>query len=234
MLTFKQYVLERYNFGGTAFGLASIDSTTAQDQKKANAGVSGYQGFNQRVGSSGRQYVPAYSVASRTLPAGTIVKIVDKRTGEPVGKQFGNTEGIYRVDGTGGPQTKNNIDFFAGDNKEMYNYYANLGTNSNNLTVTPLNIQMNSEEERNLMSKLQQYQTDPNQVASNDAENATGEKQYENPIIAGLRQQMSQIFSKGFDKETAKRALDTALGTAWGAIKQASPKAEELIKKYTS
>lgn len=181
MKTFKQFIIEKYTFGGTAFGLASIDKVTAQDQRKADAGTPGYKGFNQRVGSSGRAYIPAYSVASRTIPAGTIVKITDKRTGEPVGKKFGNIEGIYRVDGTGGPQTARNIDFFSGDNKEMMNYYASYGTNSNNLVVEPLNITPGSAEEQKLIAKLQQSgisgtpeQTD--QIASDQTQEAEPEE----------------------------------------------------------
>lgn len=210
MKTFKQYILEKYTFGGTAFGLASIDKVTAEDQRKANRGVSGYEGFNQRVGSSGREYIPAYSVASRTLPAGTIVKITDRRTGEPVGKQFGNDQGIYRVDGTGGPQTANNIDFFSGDNKEMFDYYASLGVNSDNLQVEVINMRPNSPEEQQLISKLSKDKsTLPPEPEDKDIANMA---------IANLNKNVTDIFKSGMGKQQAQSALDNVLKAAWGAL----------------
>jgi hypothetical protein len=208
--SFKQYILEKYTFGGTAFGLANIDRTTALDQKKADAGLRAYQGFNQRVGSSGRAYIPAYSIASRTLPAGTIVKIIDKRTGEPVGKKFGNDEGIYRVDGTGGPQTRDNVDFFSGDNKEMFDYYASLGVNSNNLEVEVLNMVPNSAEEQNLIAKLERRQ---NGLSSEKEEEDMG-----GMALSNLQKSVTDIMKTGMGKEQAKSALDTVLKTAWGAL----------------
>lgn len=211
MRTFKQYLLEKYTFGGTAFGLASIDQTTVQDQQKADAGKQGYEGFNQRVGSSGRAYIPAYSVASRTLPAGTIVKIIDKRTGEPVGKKFGNVDGIFRVDGTGGPQTKSNIDFFSGDNKEMLDYFASYGTNSNNLEVEVLNMIPNSAEEQKVLANLEKYKngSSPESIAADDIGGAA---------LANLQQNVMGIMKGGMGKEDAKAALDTVLNTVRGAM----------------
>lgn len=211
MRTFKQYLLEKYTFGGTAFGLASIDQTTVQDQQKADAGKQGYEGFNQRVGSSGRAYIPAYSVASRTLPAGTIVKIIDKRTGEPVGKKFGNVDGIFRVDGTGGPQTKSNIDFFSGENKEMLDYFASYGTNSNNLEVEVLNMIPNSAEEQKVLANLEKYKngSSPESIASDDIGGAA---------LANLQQNVMGIMKGGMGKEDAKAALDTVLNTVRGAM----------------
>jgi hypothetical protein len=209
--TFKQYLLEKYTFGGTAFGLASIDQTTVQDQQKADAGKQGYEGFNQRVGSSGRAYIPAYSVASRTLPAGTIVKIIDKRTGEPVGKKFGNVDGIFRVDGTGGPQTKSNIDFFSGENKEMYDYFSSYGTDSNNLEVEVLNMSLNSAEEQKVLANLEKYKngSSPESIASDDIGGAA---------LANLQQNVMGIMKGGMGKENAKAALDTVLNTVRGAM----------------
>ena len=211
MRTFKQYLLEKYTFGGTAFGLASIDQTTVQDQQKADAGKQGYEGFNQRVGSSGRAYIPAYSVASRTLPAGTIVKIIDKRTGEPVGKKFGNVDGIFRVDGTGGPQTKSNIDFFSGENKEMYDYFSSYGTDSNNLEVEVLNMSLNSAEEQKVLANLEKYKngSSPESIASDDIGGAA---------LANLQQNVMGIMKGGMGKENAKAALDTVLNTVRGAM----------------
>lgn len=215
MKSFRQYIFEKYNFGATAFGLATIDKVTAKDQEKADRGVRGYEGFNQRVGSSGREYIPAYSVASRTLPAGTMIKVTDRRTGEPVGKKFGNVDGIYRVDGTGGPQTKNNIDFFSGENKEMMNYYASYGVNSNNLDVEVLNMAPNSPQEKEVLSKLEKYKSGmpPESEPADPASSA----------FANLQQNVQNIFKTGMGREQAKTALDTVLNTAKGAIKGALP-----------
>jgi hypothetical protein len=211
---FKHYILEKYTFGGTAFGLASIDKTTAQDQRKANAGVSGYEGFNQRVGSSGRAYIPAYSVASRTLPAGTIVKITDRRTGEPVGKEFGNVDGIFRVDGTGGPQTRDNIDFFSGDNREMFDYFASYGTNSNNLEVEVLNMVPNSAEEQKVLANLERHERGlpPESVVQKKPDDIGG------AALANLNQQVMNIMKGGMGKEQAQTALSSVLNAVKGAM----------------
>jgi len=92
----------------TAYGGASIDPTTAEDQEKADRGVSGYEGFSQTVGASGRKLIPGYSVASNYYPQGTILDIDGKE---------------YRVDDTGG-MSLNVIDFYAGDDKKMYDAFA--------------------------------------------------------------------------------------------------------------
>lgn len=219
MRTFKQYIFEKYTFGGTAFGLASIDKTTAQDQKKADAGLSPYRGFNQNVGSSGRRYIPAFSVASRTLPAGTYIKVVDKRTGEPVGKQFGNDEGIYRVDGTGGPQTEKNIDFFSGDNKQMFNYFASLGVNTDNLQVEVINMVPNSPEEQQLLTKLQSSPSGSSSESGNDVGAMA---------VANLQKNVVDIMKGGMGQEQARAALNTVLNTAKGAIQGALPAGTRL------
>ena len=99
-------------FRATAYGLASIDPTTAEDQRKADAGVKGYEGFSQTVGASGRRLRENYSVASNYFPLGAILNIN--------GQEF-------RVDDRGG-MTNNIIDFFAGENKELYNNFAGMGS----------------------------------------------------------------------------------------------------------
>tara|TARA_R100001082_G_scaffold104717_1_gene76281 strand:+ start:1216 stop:3984 length:2769 start_codon:yes stop_codon:yes gene_type:complete len=93
----------------TAYGLASIDPTTAEDQAKADAGVPGYEGFDQKKGSGGERLIPGYSVASNYYPQGTILDIDGKE---------------YRVDDTGG-MALNVVDFYAGDDQKMYKAFAN-------------------------------------------------------------------------------------------------------------
>tara|TARA_R110002020_G_scaffold14053_4_gene49905 strand:+ start:2949 stop:5705 length:2757 start_codon:yes stop_codon:yes gene_type:complete len=93
----------------TAYGNATIDPTTAEDQRKADAGTPGYEGFSQTVGSSGRKLIPGYSVASNYYPQGTILDIDGKK---------------YRVDDTGG-MAENVVDFYAGDDQKMYKAFAN-------------------------------------------------------------------------------------------------------------
>ena len=141
------------NFGATAFGLPEIDKVTASDLREAQSGNPAYRGFDPTRGSSGREYVPAYSVASRTLPAGTIIKVTDKVTNQIVGGPY-NPSGIYRVDGTGGPQTAANLDFFSGNNREMFNYYAGFGTNSNRLQIEIVSGNVNSFEEGEVLNQL--------------------------------------------------------------------------------
>jgi hypothetical protein len=123
------------SFGSTAFGNADIDEVTADDQRKANAGVRGYEGFDQRRGSGGNYYIPGVSVASRTLPVNTWVTLYDQNGN--LLTNSANPTGTYRVDGTGGPQTKNNIDFYAGSNKALMDELAVIGggTNSGNIRV---------------------------------------------------------------------------------------------------
>lgn len=105
-------------FKATAYGLSSIDPTTAMDQSKANAGIRGYKGFSQTVGASGRKLVPGFSVASNYFPQGTMLSI------------NGQT---FRVDDTGG-MSKNIIDFFAGGDRGLYQKYSNWG----GVRVTPI------------------------------------------------------------------------------------------------
>ena len=220
MKTFKQYIVEKYTFGGTAFGLASIDQTTAQDQIEADKGTAGYEGFNQRVGSSGRAYIPAYSVASRSIPAGSIIKITDKRTGEPVGKKFGNVDGIFRVDGTGGPQTEKNIDFFSGDDREMYDYFASYGTDSNNLQIEILNnITPNSPEEQKILANLEKYK---NGQQPSDAEDIGGQ------ALANIQKSALDMIKAGFSAGSARDALKSVLDGAKGAIGSALPAGTRL------
>lgn len=155
MITFKQFVNEAYkpgtviNFGATAYGNADIDNTTASEIQQ---GV--LKPEWQYMGNKGNRLTPAYSVANNVLPHGTIVKITDKRTGQPVGSRFGNTEGIFKVEDTGGRNVSRNIDFYSGSNKEMMNYFANYGKNTNNLTVEVLNIKPGSPEEQQILAKL--------------------------------------------------------------------------------
>lgn len=103
-------------FKATAYGLASIDPTTAADQRKADAGIKGYEGFNQKIGASGRRLQENYSVASNYFPLGSILNINGRE---------------YSVDDRGG-MSNNVVDFFAGENKSLYNSFANMG----NLNVT--------------------------------------------------------------------------------------------------
>jgi len=105
-------------FKATAYGLSSIDPTTAMDQSKANAGIRGYKGFSQTVGASGRKLIPGFSVASNYFPQGTMLSI------------NGQT---FRVDDTGG-MSKNIIDFFAGGDRGLYQKYSNWG----GVRVTPI------------------------------------------------------------------------------------------------
>jgi TP901 family phage tail tape measure protein len=100
------------SFRATAYGLASIDKTTAMDQQKADAGNPLYKGFSQTVGASGRKLIPDYSVASNYYPLGTILNINGKE---------------YRVDDRGG-MSKDIVDFYAGGDKKLYNQFANMGS----------------------------------------------------------------------------------------------------------
>lgn len=165
MKTFKQFIEEKYsvgtkiNFGATAYGNADIDTTTALEIKQ---GV--LKPEWQYMGNKGNKLTPAYSVANNVLPHGTIVKITDTRTGQPVGAKYGNAEGIFKVEDTGGKFVSKNIDFYSGSNKEMMNYFANYGKNTNNLSVEVLNIKPGSPEEQQILAKLNQGTSN---VASN-------------------------------------------------------------------
>lgn len=58
-----------------------------------------------------------------------------------------------------------------------------------------------------------------NQQQSTDSkENKNSE---ENPMLASLKQNFSNMFKSGMDADTAKKALNSVLSTAWGAIKNA-------------
>lgn len=155
MITFKQFFAEAYtpgtvfNFGATAYGNADIDSTTASEIKKGKLKPEW-----QFMGNKGNRLTPGYSIANNNLPYGTIVKITDTRTGQPVGARFGNSEGIYKVEDIGGPNVSRNIDFYSGSNKDMMNYYAQYGKNTNNLSVEVLNIKPGSPEEQQILAKL--------------------------------------------------------------------------------
>ena len=149
MITFKEFVNEAYNFGATAYGNADIDKTTAAEIQKGILKPSW-----QYLGNRNNKLIPNYSVANNALPHGTIVKITDKRTGKPVGADFGNPEGIFRVDDTGGKNVTRNIDFYAGSDKNLYNYFARLGKDTSNLTVEPLNIKPGSAQEKQLLAKI--------------------------------------------------------------------------------
>lgn len=98
------------NFRATAYGLASIDPTTADDQRKADAGVPGYEEFSQTRGASGRELIPGYSVASNYFTQGTLLMINGKE---------------YRVDDTGSQKYLGNdgIDFFSGSNRQQYDAF---------------------------------------------------------------------------------------------------------------
>lgn len=157
MKTFKQFIAEKnayppgtvLSFGATAYGNADIDNVTAREIKD---GV--LKPEWQFMGNRGNRITPGYSVANNTLLHGTIVRITNSRTGEPIGAKFGNTQGIYKVEDTGGSQVKRNIDFYSGSNREMFNYYASLGKNTNNLRVEVLNIRPGSPEEKQIIANL--------------------------------------------------------------------------------
>lgn len=159
MKTFKQFLIEKYVFGATAYGNADIDKTTALDIKQGKIKPEW-----QYLGNRNNKLIPGYSVANNALPHGTIVKITDRRTGQPIGAAVGNVQGIYRVDDTGGKQVTKNIDFYSGSNKKMMNYYAKYGTNSNNLNVEPLNIKPGSPEEKEILAKLNTGDSTTNEV----------------------------------------------------------------------
>ena len=99
-------------FRATAYGLASIDKTTAIDQQLADAGNPAYKGFSQTIGASGRKLIAGYSVASNYFPLGSILNINGKE---------------YSVDDRGG-MSNNVIDFFSGGDRAMYNGFANMGS----------------------------------------------------------------------------------------------------------
>lgn len=206
---FCNSILEAYTFGATAYGNANIDKTTAAEIQKGILKPSW-----QYLGNKNNPLVAGFSVANNKLPHGTLVKITDKQ-GNPVGAQFGNKEGIYRVDDTGGKNVYNNIDFYSGSNKEMYNYFANLG--KNNLTVTPLNLDPNSPEVKTLASNMAQKAG--SQTPPEAGEQGTVPDQ-QNPMLASLTAPLTKDFSKG----AALTALQNVLGFTRGAIEQSTGK----------
>jgi 3D (Asp-Asp-Asp) domain-containing protein len=153
MKTFREYITERYTFGATAYGNADIDKTTAAE---INKGI--LKPEWQFLGNKNNRLTPGYSVASNVLPHGTIVKITDRRTGQPVGAKFGNTNGIFKVEDTGGKNVTQNIDFYSGSNKQMMDYFAAYGKNTNNLSVEVTNIRPGSPEEQELLANLNKAQ----------------------------------------------------------------------------
>jgi 3D (Asp-Asp-Asp) domain-containing protein/microcystin-dependent protein len=215
--SFKQYIIEKYNFGATAYGNADIDKTTAMEIQKGILKPSW-----QFLGNKNNPLVAGFSVANNKLPHGTIVKITDKQ-GNPVGAQFGNTEGIYRVDDTGGKNVYANIDFYSGSNRDMYDYFANLG--KNNLVVTPLNLDSNSAEVRNITSRLGQYQGGKAASAGSkpEGEKKEGEGQEENPFVAHISSLASPML-KDFSEKGARAALKGMIGKTIDAVQQSTGK----------
>ena len=214
MKTFKQFVLEKYIFGATAYGNADIDTTTANEIRK---GI--LKPEWQYMGNKNNKLIAGYSIANNKLPHGTVVQIIDKRTGKPVGSEFGNTKGIYRVDDVGGSSVTNNIDFYAGSNVAMYNYFAKLGKNSNNLIVKPLNG-------KNVASKTSawdDFRSNYNKNIPNDNNSEENDTLSKIEDIASrtyddVKQQVYDLTGGDFSKEGMKKALSSVLNTAKGAI----------------
>jgi hypothetical protein len=136
-------------FGATAYGNADIDTTTALE---INNGT--LKKEDQFMGNKGNMLTPGYSIANNKLPHGTIVRIIDKKTGKPVGQEYGNSEGIFRVDDTGGSQVNSNIDFYSGSNKSVYDNFASLGKNTKDMEVQILDIKKGSKEEADILNNL--------------------------------------------------------------------------------
>jgi 3D (Asp-Asp-Asp) domain-containing protein len=217
--SFCNQILEAYSFGATAYGNANIDKTTASEIQK---GI--LKPEWQYLGNKNNKLIAGYSIANNKLPHGTIVKIIDKRTGEPVGKEFGNEEGIYRVDDTGGSNVNDNIDFYSGSNVQMYNYFANIGKNSDNLEVTPINLPEGSDIENQMLAKSQQGGTTGNKVAQTANQSGKQQNKEEDSFTSGLSKQISDIYNKagGITAASAKAALATAVNTGLGLINKYS------------
>jgi 3D (Asp-Asp-Asp) domain-containing protein len=223
--TFKQFVLEKYIFGATAYGNADIDTTTANEIRK---GI--LKPEWQYMGNKNNKLIAGYSIANNKLPHGTVVQIIDKRTGKPVGSEFGNTKGIYRVDDVGGSSVTNNIDFYAGSNVAMYKYFAKLGKNSNNLIVKPLNG-------KNVASKTSawdDFRSNYNKNIPNDNNSEENDTLSKIEDIASrtyddVKQQVYDLTGGDFSKEGMKKALSSVLNTAKGAI---GKKYEDFMSKY--
>jgi len=110
----------------TAYGNASIDVTTAQDQNKANSGVKGYEGFSQTQGAYG-PLVQGASVASNYFKGKTVLEIRYAKDQKPVGS------GRVTVHDTGG-MSNNVIDYYCGGDKALYNQISNAGVNTGGKT----------------------------------------------------------------------------------------------------
>lgn len=118
-------------FGSTAYGNADIDATTASEIRR---GVLKWS--DQFQGSTGNMLIPGVSIASNTLPKNTWVVLRDQN-GNLITNKY-NPTGTYRVDDTGGSTVYSNVDFYAGSDRELYNYFAGVagGKNSGNITAT--------------------------------------------------------------------------------------------------
>ena len=202
MKTFKQYIVERYTFGATAYGNADIDTTTAQEIQK---GV--LKPEYQYLGNKNNKLTPGYSVASNVLPHGTIVKITDTRTGQPVGAKFGNVQGLFKVEDTGGANVKQNIDFYSGSNKQMLDYFAAYGKDTNNLSVETTNIKPGSAEEQQLLANLANVQPSTQHTSSSFTPD------YSTPMdaAAGLNRGIETI-SKGMGMQQGAGIMAKAIG----------------------
>ena len=110
----------------TAYGAASIDKTTADDQAKADRGIKGYEGFSQSQGAHGT-LVQGTSVASNYWKGKTVLEIRYAKDQTPVGG------GRVTVHDTGGMST-NVIDYYCGNDKELYKAIASKGTNNGGKT----------------------------------------------------------------------------------------------------
>jgi hypothetical protein len=79
---------------------------------------------------------------------------------------------------------------------------------------------------KSFYSQITGTSADPTMIASNGQDQQTptstdNKDDDENPMLSSLKQNFSNIFKSGMDAETAKKALNTVLSTAWGAIKSA-------------
>lgn len=144
----------------TFYGLESIDDVTKEDQRKADAGTPGYEGFSQTVGASGRKLIPGYSVASNYFPQGTLLNITFEGEDKP---------SIYRVDDIGGMDTDKKIDFFAGEDKKLKEKfrlgkikdveYAELKSNNVTKSMTQVLQSLITEGDNDLYNSFHQDPT---------------------------------------------------------------------------
>lgn len=205
---FCNSILEAYNFGATAYGNADIDKTTASEIQSGKIKPSW-----QYLGTRNNPLIAGFSVANNKLPAGTIVKITD-RQGNPIGAQFGNAKGIYRVDDKGGKNVYDNIDFYSGSNKEMYNYFAGIG--KDNLVVTPLNLGGDAPDVKQTIAQVGQYQ------GSGQPPEA-GEQATSSPMMAQLQSYTAPL-ATDFSKGASLAALKGVLGSTVGEIEKTTGK----------